>query len=208
MQHVESWFPDQKLNPMPLVFAAWVLTTGLPGKSQPHIFRLCVVACISKAFLLHFQILSNYMDILYSNCLFMKVKKVLVAQCVWLFVTPWTVACQPLLSMEFSRQEHWKGLPFPSAEDLPNPGIGPGSTCIGGRFFTIWATRETWILSYYMDILYSDCLFIFDRYFIFSKSRLLWKILLQTFICACFCMNACFIFIGNIHCWDIWKFCV
>ena len=36
-----------------------------------------------------------------------------------------TVACQAPLSMGFSRQEHWTGLPFPSPEDLPNPGIEP-----------------------------------------------------------------------------------
>ena len=44
-----------------------------------------------------------------------------------LFVTPWTVARQAPLSMEFSRQEYWSGLPFPSPGDLPNPGIKPGS---------------------------------------------------------------------------------
>ena len=38
-------------------------------------------------------------------------------------VTPWTVACQTPLSMEFSRQGYWSGLPFPSPGDLPNPGI-------------------------------------------------------------------------------------
>ena len=37
--------------------------------------------------------------------------------------TPWTIAHQPSLSMEFSRQEYWSGLPFPSAGDLPNPEI-------------------------------------------------------------------------------------
>jgi len=42
------------------------------------------------------------------------------------FVTPWTVAYQALLSMAFSRQEYWGGLPFPSP-DLPNPGIKLGS---------------------------------------------------------------------------------
>ena len=42
---------------------------------------------------------------------------------VWLFATPWTVAHQAPLSMEFSRQEHWSGLPFPSPGNLPNPGI-------------------------------------------------------------------------------------
>ena len=39
--------------------------------------------------------------------------------CVLLFVTPWTVACQAPLSLEFSSQEYWSGLPFPSAGDLP-----------------------------------------------------------------------------------------
>ena len=41
--------------------------------------------------------------------------------------TPWTVAHQASLSMEFSRQEYWSGLPFPSPEELPNPGIEPWS---------------------------------------------------------------------------------
>ena len=51
--------------------------------------------------------------------------------------TPWTVACQAPLSMGFSRQEYWSGLPFPSPRDLPNPGL-----LYSGRFFTNWATRE------------------------------------------------------------------
>ena len=47
--------------------------------------------------------------------------------CVRLFATPWTVAYHSPPSMGFSRQEYWSGLPFPSPEDLPNPGIEPGS---------------------------------------------------------------------------------
>ena len=43
------------------------------------------------------------------------------------FATPWSVACQAPLSMEFSRQEYWSGLPIPSPEDLPDPGIEPRS---------------------------------------------------------------------------------
>ena len=46
---------------------------------------------------------------------------------VWLFATPCTVACQAPLSMEFSRQGYWSGLPFPSPGDLPGPGIEPVS---------------------------------------------------------------------------------
>ena len=44
-----------------------------------------------------------------------------------LFVTPWTVARQTSLSMGFSRQEYWSGLPCPPPGDLPNPGIEPRS---------------------------------------------------------------------------------
>ena len=58
-----------------------------------------------------------------------KVKVKLLSH-VRLFVTPWTVAHQALLSMGFSRQEYWSGLPFPSPEDLPNPGIKPGSPAL------------------------------------------------------------------------------
>ena len=42
----------------------------------------------------------------------------------------WTVACQAPLSMEFSRHEYWSGLPFPSAGDLPDPGIEPRSPAL------------------------------------------------------------------------------
>ena len=44
--------------------------------------------------------------------------------------SPWTVAHQAPLSMGFSRQEYWSGLPFPSPEDLPDPGIEPGSPAL------------------------------------------------------------------------------
>ena len=49
---------------------------------------------------------------------------------VWLFVTPWTVAYQAPPSMEFSRQEHWSELPFPSPGDLPDTGIEPKSPAL------------------------------------------------------------------------------
>ena len=49
---------------------------------------------------------------------------------VWLFATPWTVACQAPLSMGFSRQEYWSRLPSPSPGDLPDPGVKPGSLAL------------------------------------------------------------------------------
>ena len=49
----------------------------------------------------------------------------LVAKLCLTLVTPWTIACQAPLSIGFSRQEYWSELPFPSPEDLPDPGIEP-----------------------------------------------------------------------------------
>ena len=63
-----------------------------------------------------------------------------------LFATPGTAAHQAPLSMEFSRQEYWSGLPFPSPGDLPSPGIKSvslRSPALSGGFFTTRATWET-----------------------------------------------------------------
>ena len=54
----------------------------------------------------------------------------LVAQSCPTLATPWTVARQAPLSMGFSRQEYWSGLPFPSPGDLPDPGIKPRSPAL------------------------------------------------------------------------------
>ena len=53
-----------------------------------------------------------------------------------LTVTPWTIARQASLSKEFSRQEYWNWLPFPSPGDLPNTGIEPLSPALAGELFT------------------------------------------------------------------------
>ena len=58
--------------------------------------------------------------------------------------TQWTVAHQAPLSMGFSRQEYWSGLPCPPPGDLPDPGIEPSSLmppALTGGFFT---TSTTW----------------------------------------------------------------
>ena len=62
--------------------------------------------------------------------------------CVQLFAAPWTVIIQAALFMEFSRQEYWNRLPFPSSRDLQDPGNKPKSLASpaltgGGSFTTI-----------------------------------------------------------------------
>ena len=73
---------------------------------------------------------------------------------------PRTAACQAPLSMEFSRQGYWSGLPCCPPGDLPNPGIKPAclmSPALAGRFFTTLATWE----ALFLVIPYAK---VFDRY--------------------------------------------
>ena len=78
----------------------------------------------------------------YSHCPFFLIKGTIKNTQIWLgrvggggfvakscptLVTPWTVACQAPLSVVFSRQEYWSGLPFPSPGNIPDPGIEPRS---------------------------------------------------------------------------------
>ena len=74
---------------------------------------------------------------------------------VQLFVTPWTVASQAPLSMQFSRQEYWSGLPCPPPEDLPNPGIEPvslTSPALAGGFFSTSATWGAQMYSRFLEV--------------------------------------------------------
>ena len=61
--------------------------------------------------------------------------------CVWLFATPRTVACQAPLSMEFSTQEYWSGLPFSSPGESSRSKDQTQVSCTAGRFFTVWDPR-------------------------------------------------------------------
>ena len=62
-----------------------------------------------------------------------------------LFANLWTAACQAPLSMRFSRQEYWRGLPCPPSGDLPDPAIEPASPVLAGGFFT---TNTSWEAHY------------------------------------------------------------
>ena len=63
---------------------------------------------------------------------------------VWLFATPWTVAHQAPLSMGFSRQEGWSGLPCPPPGDLPDPGMEPASFMSPALAGGVFTTSTTW----------------------------------------------------------------
>ena len=75
----------------------------------------------------------------------------LMCSCVWtlshvqLFVTQWIVVHQAPLSMAFSRQEYWSGLPFPAPGGCPDPGIepmSPASPTLAGQLLTTVRPRK------------------------------------------------------------------
>ena len=68
-------------------------------------------------------------DLIHTLTSFEKVKALVTYLCPT-FATQWIVAHQAPLSMEFSRQEYWSELPFPSSGDIPNPGIKTGSPAL------------------------------------------------------------------------------
>ena len=68
---------------------------------------------------------------------------------VQLFGTPWIVACQAPLSTEFSRQEYWSGLPFPSLGDLPDPGIEPRSPALQADSFSSEPSGKHYVKTYF-----------------------------------------------------------
>ena len=89
---------------------------------------------------------------------------------VWISVPLWTMARQTPLSMGFSRQGYWSGLPCPSPGDLPDPGIEPVHVscvfCIAGGFFTHRATGEQERKSQelcVLDVLLMDSLYAFTK---------------------------------------------
>ena len=95
-------------------------------------------ACIFLNYSLYRYMLRNGIVGSYDNSIFsflstfllFPIVKVKSLSRVRLFATPWTVNYQAPQSMEFSRQEYWSGLPFPSPGDLPNPWIEPGSPAL------------------------------------------------------------------------------
>ena len=77
-----------------------------------------------------------------------------------LFVTPWTVARQAPLSLGFSRQEHWSGLPCPPPGDLPDHGTESRSLALAGGFFT---TSTTWEAPYQAGVMGQKPVFFLSK---------------------------------------------
>ena len=90
-------------------------TTSEPAKKSKPPYALNLSAFLS--------LISDF--ILLFECVYMRVCAQLLGL-VLLFVTPWTITCQAPLSMEFSRQEYWSGLPFPPPQVFSTQGLNPG----------------------------------------------------------------------------------
>ena len=74
--------------------------------------------------------------------------------------TLWTVSCQAPLSMGFSREQYWNGLPFPSPVDLPNPGIEPGTPALQADSLLTELQGKS-----KLSVKRTDCLKVLYKYF-------------------------------------------
>ena len=101
---------------------------------------------------------------------------------VWLFVTQWTVAHQAPLSMGFSRQEYWSGLPCPPPGDLPDPGTEPISLMalpLAGRFFTTSTYGKQYMYMYIYVYIYKGNKLLFHKLWLFKED-----LYMLAFICG------------------------
>ena len=106
--------------------------------------------------------------------------------CAWLFATLWTVGHQAPLSMGFSRQEHWNGLPCPPPGDLPDPGVEPlslRSPESAGRFFT---TSTTWEAMHLSEPITASCGFGSHLHRFWSKEIFFFTVALLFYIIKVF----------------------
>ena len=123
-----------------------------------HINAHCEMITTSKLISIHYLVwYGNYLLLLFTSlhpplatASFVSVFMLLLLfSRVWLFATPWTVACQALRSMGLSRQEYWSGLPFPTPGNLPKPGMEPASLMspVLAGFFTSSTSWEATVPS-------------------------------------------------------------
>ena len=89
------------------------------NSSYPLLPPLCLLIC-SLCLHLYCCPANRFISTIFLDSMLLLLSRI---SRVWLCVTLWTVACQAPLPMGFSKQEYWSRLPFPSPEDLPNPGI-------------------------------------------------------------------------------------
>ena len=143
--------------------------------SHFQIFKLFLYLCVSLWTVVNYFILWTKIHCC-CCCRFSRVR---------LYVTPGTVARQAPLSLRFSRQEYWSGLPGPPPGDLPNPGIKPASltSTLAGTFFT---TSTTWEAPYLLYQLVALWLFskhlAWNRLWSQSKMMLLRRVKLSIWL--------------------------
>ena len=86
-----------------------------------------------------------------------------------MYVTSWTIAHQAPLSMKFSSQEYWNGLPFPSPGDIPNKGIKPTSLmspALSGVFFTSSTTWKAPLCIFFFLSISISKIFVFNLFIV------------------------------------------
>ena len=140
----------------------WVAISSSRGSSQPKDrTRVSCISCIGRQILYYWTThnlsIENYLLTFYVSgyvpwTIYMWIMVLVCVlnhfSLVQLFATLWTVACHAPLSMGFSREEYWSGLPCPLPGDILEPGIELVScfSCITGRLYPLSNLGSLWIM--------------------------------------------------------------
>ena len=136
-------------------FCCWGVATS--RSSQAELEDKCALkiymymyACVCVCLCIHSQVYANafmyfyiyFNPSIYPSITFITCTRVLVTQSCLTLCDPRDYSPQDPLSMWFSKQEYWSGLPFPPPAESSQPRDQTRVSCIAGKFSTIWATRE------------------------------------------------------------------
>ena len=143
--HTMRYYSSVKRSKVLICAIRWISLENMPNERKPSITRYHILhGSVYNVFVMgkgvgklggRWQLMGNRFLLYYS------------LSCIWLFAIPWTVAYQAPLSMEFSRPEYWSGLSLPFSRASSQPWDWTWVSYTEGRFFTIWATRERWLIS-------------------------------------------------------------
>ena len=112
-------------------------------------------------------------------CTNMSVVCLVTKSCPTFFQTPWTVAHQAPLSIQFPRQEYWSRLLFPSSGNLPHPGIKSTFAALGGRFFTTKLPGKPTV-----DLIEQQIPQLILKYILGTGPQCV-------YVCVCVCVSVC-----------------
>ena len=136
MQNFRARKPADMAMPTAVPIMAYLISGGQGGIEQGALISHHPAKVFHTSFYIGMKSKVKYLDLYITRSKLLHARVFSCSVVSSSFIAPWNVAHQAPLSMEFPRQEHWSGLPFPPPRYLHDPGVEPTSLTLTGRFFT------------------------------------------------------------------------